>query len=211
MSQPRGKRCPRCGYVNPPDALYCQNCGARLPDETVVMGAPFTPSQPAAPVQPAAPQPASGDETIVAGVSQQPVRPGGGVAAAPPVTPELPVPYRLVFPDGRYIEVYEKSRVFGREDFEGLIPEPYIRYITRREKGGQFRIWCEVHDINTIVCYIRDDYSTNPTFVNNEPIRGKGWVRLNDGDIISPAGVVNIVFRFAAPVSPPPPPGQQGG
>jgi len=25
-----GKKCPQCGYINPPDAKFCANCGARL-------------------------------------------------------------------------------------------------------------------------------------------------------------------------------------
>ena len=25
-----GKKCPQCGYVNPPDAKFCANCGTRL-------------------------------------------------------------------------------------------------------------------------------------------------------------------------------------
>lgn len=26
-----GKKCPQCGFVNPPEAKFCMNCGARLP------------------------------------------------------------------------------------------------------------------------------------------------------------------------------------
>ncbi|MGB9704530.1 MAG: zinc-ribbon domain-containing protein, partial [Pyrobaculum sp.] len=26
-----GKKCPQCGFVNPPDAKFCMNCGAKLP------------------------------------------------------------------------------------------------------------------------------------------------------------------------------------
>ncbi|AEM39021.1 hypothetical protein Pyrfu_1156 [Pyrolobus fumarii 1A] len=213
------KRCPACGYANPPDAIYCQNCGARL-DETRVMSATFAQyyqrggDQQAPPpaysssqhtpqtVSMSRPTAVSSSETVVASLTPQPVQQHGVGRSTLPTTMELPIPYRLIFPDGRYIEVYEKSRVFGREDFEGLIPEPYIRYITRREKGGQFRIWCEIRDINTIICYIRDDYSTNPTFLNNQPIKGRGWIQLKDGDVISPAGVINIVFKFAAPLMP---------
>ncbi len=209
MSVPvTGKRCPRCGHINPPDALYCERCGARLeggPGETQVLAPTFATAQPRPViVSTGGQQPQQGGasgETMVAPLQpQQPVQPAQPAGGYAPLAPALPIPYRLVFPDGRYIEVYEQLRIFGREDFEGLIPEPYIQYITRREKGGQFRIWCEVKSVNEVVCYIRDDYSTNPTYVNNQPIRGMGWVKLNDGDIISPARVVNIVFKFAVPM-----------
>ncbi len=114
-----------------------------------------------------------------------------------PAVGTAPVVYQLVFPDGKFISVVgEPLKVFGREDFTGYVPEEYLRLITRREKGGQFMIYCHAKEVGNVECYVRDDFSTNPTLVNGTNIKGKGWVKLKDGDVISPAGVVNIWFRL---------------
>ncbi len=107
------------------------------------------------------------------------------------------IAYELVFPDGKKIVVLgEQVKVFGREDFVNYIPEHYLIYITRRAKGGQFIIACRSTNLEDIQCFIRDDNSSNGTLVNGRDIKGIGWVPLRDGDIISPAGVINIVFKM---------------
>jgi len=212
------KICPRCGKPNPPDARFCQYCGYPLQGSAegtavaVNNPAPVAAQQPAQTLRLDEEQQAGAPSgTQVFGLSvQQPRQPA---PAAAPQQPQivhigeppgcsgspLPAPYYLVFPDGRILVRYYQMCVYGREDFEAFIPREYARFITRRSKGGQFTIYCEIKDVNTIVCYIRDDFSTNPTLVNGVPIKGKGAVRLNDGDIISPAGIVNLRFNYASP------------
>ncbi|MEZ0346219.1 MAG: FHA domain-containing protein, partial [Infirmifilum sp.] len=43
--------------------------------------------------------------------------------------------------------------------------------------------------------YIEDPGSTNGTLLNGRQIRGMGLQELKDGDVISPAGIVNLTFR----------------
>ncbi len=106
------------------------------------------------------------------------------------------VRYSLITPDGKEIEVVgEAIKVFGREDFIGIIPREYLILITRKSQGGHFTIAC-YSSSEGVSCYIRDDNSKNGTLVNGKQIKGAGWIKLNDGDIISPAGAVNLVFRF---------------
>ncbi|MEM4489075.1 MAG: FHA domain-containing protein [Desulfurococcaceae archaeon] len=101
--------------------------------------------------------------------------------------------YILVDGSGRVVfRTTSNDRVYGREDFTGVLTPDKLVYITRRAKGGQFRIikgrdgW-----------YIIDAYSTNPTMVNGIPIKGRGYVRLNDGDHISVQGVFDLYFRVS--------------
>ncbi|MEM3974310.1 MAG: FHA domain-containing protein [Ignisphaera sp.] len=99
--------------------------------------------------------------------------------------------YSLVDRSGRVVfRTTSKDRVYGREDFAGFLPPDKLVYITRRNKGGQFRIirgrdgW-----------YIVDEYSMNPTLVNGIPIKGRGYVRLKSGDLISVQGFFELYFR----------------
>jgi len=83
-----------------------------------------------------------------------------------------------------------RDYVYGREDFVGLIPPQQLGYITRRSKGGQFRIF-----VQDGTYYIEDNYSKNPTLVDGASIRGKGPVPLRDGCSISLPGVFHLIFR----------------
>jgi len=78
---------------------------------------------------------------------------------------------------------------FGREDFRGLIPEDQLSFISRRH----FRISYDY----ARGCFVAEDLgSKNGTLLNGEEIRGKGPQELKDGDIISPAGIVNLRFAI---------------
>ena len=231
MSVPAGYiRCPRCGHLNPPNAKYCERCGYPLtgvgassptqvtPQAAAPAPGAAAPQQPptapsaagtavAAGTPPSPPPPAASPAPGAVAAAQQPQlsvpRPGGASTPRQCSGNPLPAPYYLVFPDGKRMVSFQQMCIYGREDFEGYIPQEYLRYITRRSNGGQFTIYCEVKDINTIVCYIADNFSTNPTYLNGQPIKGKGYIMLNHGDIISPAGMVNIRFYYANPPQPP--------
>jgi predicted component of type VI protein secretion system len=101
--------------------------------------------------------------------------------------------YRLVLPNGTEIPVTEPVKVFGRETFERWgLPKEVLGFISREEKGGHFKIFMRGGK-----WYIEDCGSKNGTLLNGVEIKGKGPQELKDGDVISPGGVVNIVFKLA--------------
>jgi len=100
--------------------------------------------------------------------------------------------YRLRLPNGMEIPVNEPYRVFGRETFEKYgLPKDVLDFITREDRGGHFKIY-----LRGMKWFIEDSGSTNGTLLNGVEIRGKGPQELKDGDVISPAGVVNLVFQL---------------
>jgi hypothetical protein len=101
------------------------------------------------------------------------------------------VAYSLVFPDGSSIrELGSMYREFGRKDFESRLPKVQYGLISRKH----FAIKASI-DGNQLRYYIRDLGSRNGTLLNGVDIRDKGWIEIKDGDIISPAAVINLVFR----------------
>lgn len=91
----------------------------------------------------------------------------------------------LVLPSGLAFRV-NLGHVFGRRDFEGLLPREVTQYISARHfrvfyKNGQW--------------FIEDLGSTNGTLVNGIEIKGIGPIPIKDGDTINPAGTVNLTFK----------------
>jgi len=99
-----------------------------------------------------------------------------------------PVSYLLI--DGRALRLRGSKIVISREDLAGILPPNRAGYITRKTKGGHFQIVRRGG-----AYFIQDLGSTNGTFVNGVDIRGKGLVRLKDGDVISVPGAFQAVFR----------------
>lgn len=97
---------------------------------------------------------------------------------------------KLEGPGGKELIIADVERIFGRSDFEQFLPWDAARTISRRH----FRIFYRAGK-----WYVEDLNSTNGTMVNGEDIRGKGPRPVKDGDVISPAGVVNLVFREMGP------------
>ena len=88
------------------------------------------------------------------------------------------------------IPISSLPQSFGREDFTGMVPENILRSISRRMKP-QFTIH---YDYSRGCFIIKDDNSTNGTYVNNENIQGKGWIPLKNGDIVNLARILNLKF-----------------
>lgn len=99
-------------------------------------------------------------------------------------------PAFYLFIDGQALRLRGSRVVVGREDLAGILPPDRLAYVTRKAVGGQFQI---IRHGNAF--YIQDPGSTNGTYVNGVDIRGKGWVQLRNGDIISVPKTFEAVFR----------------
>ena len=93
-------------------------------------------------------------------------------------------------PGGKLIPISEIPQNFGREDFVGLVPENILRTISRKGKP-HFTVYYDFASGNFL---IKDDNSLNGTLLNGEEIRGRGPQPLKNGDIVSPAGAVQLRF-----------------
>ena len=92
----------------------------------------------------------------------------------------------LELPSGSSMPITESSAEFGRDDFKPYLPPETVQFISARHfriyyAGGQW--------------YIEDLGSTNGTLLNGQQIKGKGPLPLKPGDVISPAGVIKLVFK----------------
>jgi len=153
------------------------------PPEAVPLPAPSSPIPSQTPVPPA---PTAGEETVV---TPTPVAPAMG---APAVGGETVVALaRLVTPRGESIPITSMRQVFGREDFQRFVSPEQAKLISRRATP-QFMIY---FDTSTRQFYIVDNNSSNGTYLNGVNIKGRGPQPLNDGDKISPAGVIELVFQ----------------
>lgn len=100
--------------------------------------------------------------------------------------------YSLVLPDGSSIRIEGKMyNEFGRNDFQYKIPYAQAKLISKKH----FAIKAVLDEEGKLRYYIKDLGSRNGTLLNGVDLRDKGWIELKDGDIISPASTVNLVFR----------------
>ncbi len=151
------------------------------------------PKAPAPPVSPA-PQPPAGG----VGVGGTMAMPGGGILGIPREgTIQLTGPggetriLTAMFQVGdKIIPISSLPQAFGREDFVGIAPPDALNAISRRAKP-QFTV---SFDYVNKTFTIEDYNSTNGTLLNGENIKGKGPRPLKDGDIVSPAGLINLRF-----------------
>jgi hypothetical protein len=132
------------------------------------------------------------------GVGGTQAMPGGGMIGIPSAgTIQLTTPeggtkvLTAMFQAGdKIVPISSLPQSFGREDFAGIASPEVLNAISRRAKP-QFTI---SFDYVNRVFTIEDNNSTNGTLLNGENIKGKGPRPLKDGDIVSPAGVLNLKF-----------------
>ncbi len=167
--------CPDCGVTVQPEDLICFRCGANLPY-------------------------ASGpdDDVLTPTVSQKFIRPGADArcprcgAAVPdpadvicprcgePLTSGVrrisPVVMRITFPTGNVDIPAGTSVLLGRDPAESLVAAAFARFdnVSRRHAT------VKVDDFGHAT--IRDENSTNGTYVNDDRVLPGTEVRLVDGD-----------------------------
>ena len=92
---------------------------------------------------------------------------------------------KLVLPNNREIEIREEERIFGREDFRGVVSDEELQFISRKH----FKIMRMNDEI-----YIEDLDSKNGTMLNREEIKGWGRRKLEDGNEILIAKILKIRY-----------------
>jgi FHA domain len=101
--------------------------------------------------------------------------------------PTVSATAKIVLPNGADINIYDDSKVIGRAELARALGLDDLGLISRRH--------FEVKSDDTSF-YIEDLGSANGTRLNNRDISGKGPVKLDDGDIIKPAGAVSLKFHI---------------
>jgi hypothetical protein len=93
---------------------------------------------------------------------------------------------RLALPYDLEIRINEKGREIGRADLVRVLSLDELGLISHK----QFKITFAGDNF-----LIEDSGSPNGTSLNGKDIAGQGPVKLNDGDLIEPAGVVKLKFQ----------------
>jgi hypothetical protein len=94
---------------------------------------------------------------------------------------------KIALPNGIEILLAGKGRVIGRGDLARALSLDDLGLISRRH----FEVKLDDEQF-----YVEDLGSTNGTHLNGKDISGQGPVRLDDGDIIEPAGAVPLKFQL---------------
>jgi pSer/pThr/pTyr-binding forkhead associated (FHA) protein len=150
--------CPGCAATVSHDDLICFRCGTNLPRR--------------GPVE---------EEATPPTVMQEYLRPDGGAppgtpGGAPGTGPISPVVLRLSFPAGNVDVPSGTSLVLGRDPGESLVAAAFASY----ENVSRRHATITVSDTGQAT--IRDEYSTNGTFVNEDRVLPGTDVRITDGD-----------------------------
>lgn len=221
---PGGWTCPQCGASHEPATNFCDKCGTAKPAAQSAPGEMTQPQPPAfemtrpqpietpKPVEPVLPVPPVVPMEPVP--QPQPAEPMQPAQPFPPVQQPLPPvqqpqypPYPQQPPVQSYVPqsaapsikfyvsslntevtVTRPSFTVGRDATSdlSLARLPNAKYIARRQaaffcSGGKW--------------YIRDENSTNGTFLNNKQLQGQVPHPLNQGDFISFAGKETLIVQ----------------
>src|SRR6516162_8390232 len=166
--------CPGCGAAVSHDDLICFTCGTDLPRRS--------------PVQ---------EETTPPTVMQEYLRADGGTPSkqTPATGPISPVVLRLSFPAGNVDVPAGTSLVLGRDPGESLVAAAFANYENVSRRHATITVSDTGH------ATIRDEYSTNGTYVNDDRVLPGTDVRIGDGDQVRLAADVTAEVSL---------PGQQG-
>ncbi len=98
----------------------------------------------------------------------------------------------LTLPGGKEVTFSGDRMVFGREDFEDLLSEEKLKFLSRRGNPDSpdkfhFSIFKDGSEF-----FIVDEDSSNNTWLRGDKIKGQGEIPLQDGDEIRPANEVSI-------------------
>jgi pSer/pThr/pTyr-binding forkhead associated (FHA) protein len=147
--------CPGCAATVSHDDLICFTCGTNLPRRV----------------------PAH-EETTPPTVMQEYLRPDDGAVAGqrPATGPISPVVLRLSFPAGNVDVPAGTSLVLGRDPGESLVAAAFAGYENVSRRHATITVSDTGH------ATIRDEYSTNGTFVNEDRVLPGTDVRITDGD-----------------------------
>jgi pSer/pThr/pTyr-binding forkhead associated (FHA) protein len=147
--------CPGCAATVSHDDLICFTCGTNLPRH--------------GPVE---------EETTPPTVMQEYLRPGGAApsGATPATGPISPVVLRLSFPAGNVDVPAGTSLVLGRDPGESLVAAAFANYENVSRRHATITVSDTGH------ATIRDEYSTNGTYVNDDRVLPGTDVRIGDGD-----------------------------
>jgi hypothetical protein len=170
--------CPDCGVKVQPEDLICFRCGANLPHSPGLDDDVLTPTISQRFIAPGS-EPGSFCPNCGAGVSD-----AADVVCSTCGTPLptgrrrriSPVVMRITFPTGNVDIPAGTSVMLGRDPAESLVAAAFARFdnVSRRHATVQ------VDDVGHAT--IRDEGSTNGTFVNDDRVLPGTEVRLVDGD-----------------------------
>ena len=93
---------------------------------------------------------------------------------------------KFTLPNGEKIAITQYERIFGREDFIGVIISEKLLFIGKEH----FKLTKKNEGF-----YIEDLNTKNGTQVNDEEIKGKGKVRLKNGYIIKVANNFELLYN----------------
>jgi FHA domain len=152
--------CPGCAAAVSHDDLICFNCGTNLPRR--------------GPVEEEVTPPTVMQEYLGRDGNAVP----GGPPASPTTGPISPVVLRLSFSTGNVDVPAGTSLVLGRDPGESLVAAAFADF----ENVSRRHATVTVNDTGEAT--IRDEYSTNGTFVNGDRVLPGRDVRLADGDSV---------------------------
>jgi ribosomal protein L37E len=170
-----GLSCPDCGVKVQPEDLICFRCGANLPHAALSDEDVLTPTVSQAFIRAsetvtcprcgtAAPDPAD----VICAVCGERLPPGHRRIST--------IVMRITFPTGNVDIPAGTSVLLGRDPAESLVAAAFTRYdnVSRRHATVQVDDWGHAS--------IRDENSTNGTYVNDDRVLPGAEVRLVDGD-----------------------------
>jgi hypothetical protein len=182
--------CPKCGKNNPPDYIYCDNCGSEL-SSAMPSGNECLNCRHVNPADSAFCENCGSSmplQTSTPASSTMPVQQPTPLTTQPISSPQVQMPQvsnLLVMPDGTEVNV-QGQKTIGRVDLAKYANPDQEQWISRQH----FKIWEE--DGTT---FIVDDKSSNGTKLNGQEIRQQGKQPLRNGDEILVGDAVKLLFK----------------